>query len=287
MAKLIMLRGLPASGKSTWAKEQVEKSEGKTKRVNKDDLRAMIDSGKWSKKREKNILHVRDAMISIWLFEDYDVICDDTNLAQKHKQRLEELAYHRNAEFEIKDFDVPLFECIKRDSLREKSVGSEVITKMYYQFLFDKTNWTKPLKEIAPNVIIVDIDGTLSIRQNRSPFDASKYGEDLFNYNLWYLIKNQNIIFLSGREGTEEARKNTIDWLKKYTKIKSDDFYMSRLIMRKEGDNRKDSIIKAEIYDNEIEPYYNVIGVYDDRSQVVEMWRSKGLFCMQVNYGDF
>ena len=36
--KLIMTLGLPASGKSTWAKELVAKSGGQIKRVNKDDL---------------------------------------------------------------------------------------------------------------------------------------------------------------------------------------------------------------------------------------------------------
>lgn len=40
MPKLLVLKGLPASGKSTYAKELVNKG---WKRVNKDDLRAMID----------------------------------------------------------------------------------------------------------------------------------------------------------------------------------------------------------------------------------------------------
>ena len=44
--------------------------------------------------------------------------------------------------------------------------------------------------------------------------------------------------------------------------------------MRKTGDNRKDSIIKREIFENDIRPYYNIDYVLDDRNQVVEMWRS-------------
>ena len=50
-----MTKGLPASGKSTWAKLEVARSKGKTKRINKDDLRDMIDAGTWSKENEKNI----------------------------------------------------------------------------------------------------------------------------------------------------------------------------------------------------------------------------------------
>ena len=65
--KLIMTRGLPASGKSTWAKEQVIASGGRTKRVNKDDLRAMIDNSVWSKQNEKNILAVRDFITKHYL----------------------------------------------------------------------------------------------------------------------------------------------------------------------------------------------------------------------------
>jgi hypothetical protein len=57
--------------------------------------------------------------------------------------------------------------------------------------------------------------------------------------------------------------------------------------MRKTDDFRKDSIIKEEIYQNEIEGKYNVLCVLDDRNQVVEFWRAKGLVCFQVAPGDF
>jgi len=283
------MKGLPASGKSTWAKEQVEKGLGSVKRVNKDDLRAMTDGNKWSRGREKDIIKVRNALIHMWLEVGKDVIVDDTNLAPKHEKSLREIITLYDAEFIIEDFSkVPVFECIRRDALREKSVGSEVIVKMYYQFMYDKTNWTTPIKEPAPNAIICDLDGTLAIHQNRSPYDLSKVKEDAFNYNLWNLIKNQNVIFLSGREGTEQCRKDTIDWLKSYTDNKfGEEFYAERLFMRREGDQRNDSIIKAEIYDNEIEPHYNITAVFDDRDRIIDMWRQKGLFCMQVNYGSF
>ncbi len=147
-------------------------------------------------------------------------------------------------------------------------------------------SWTTPIK-FGSNAIIVDIDGTLAIHQGRSPYDLTKVSEDGFIYHLWYLIKDQNIIFLSGREGKEQVRKDTIEWLKKYTGIIHDDFYMDRLIMRTEGDQRNDAIIKAEIYDKIIEPHFNIIAVFDDRDRVVKMWRDKGLFTCQVNYGDF
>ena len=57
--------------------------------------------------------------------------------------------------------------------------------------------------------------------------------------------------------------------------------------MREEGDYRSDDIIKKEIYDEMILPYYNVIAVFDDRSKVVEMTRKLGLHTFQVADGDF
>jgi hypothetical protein len=57
--------------------------------------------------------------------------------------------------------------------------------------------------------------------------------------------------------------------------------------MRKADDYRKDSIIKKEIYDNDIFPRYNVLFVYDDRNQVVEMWRGLGVKVFQVELGNF
>ena len=57
--------------------------------------------------------------------------------------------------------------------------------------------------------------------------------------------------------------------------------------MRKKGDHRKDSIVKKELYEEHIKNRYEVLCVFDDRNQVVDMWREEGLLCCQVYYGDF
>jgi len=58
--------------------------------------------------------------------------------------------------------------------------------------------------------------------------------------------------------------------------------------MRASDDNRKDAIIKKEIYHKYIEPNYNINAVFDDRNQVVDIWRLElGLPCYQVFYGNF
>ena len=85
MKKVYLTKGLPGSGKSTWAKEMVSKNPNSYKRVNKDDLRAMLDNGKHSEDAEKFILNVRDSIILLALENGKHVIVDDTNLAKNTK----------------------------------------------------------------------------------------------------------------------------------------------------------------------------------------------------------
>jgi adenylate kinase family enzyme len=61
MNTILILQGLPGSGKSTHAKILVAK--GGWTRVNKDDLRSMLHNAKWSKGNEKLVLSVRDSVI--------------------------------------------------------------------------------------------------------------------------------------------------------------------------------------------------------------------------------
>lgn len=149
MADVIMTKGLPASGKSTWARSQVDANPGQYKRVNKDDLRAMLDNSQWSKKNERFVLHVRDTVIRAALERNYNVIVDDTNLAPKHETHIRRMVEAINAEtgshhqVVIKDFtDVPLETCVSRDAARTDPVGERVIRGMYNQFLKPPTEPT-------------------------------------------------------------------------------------------------------------------------------------------------
>lgn len=64
MKTVFMTVGLPASGKSTWARAKMAEHPGSYKRVNKDEIRAMIDDGKWSRDNEKFVLGVRDYVVA-------------------------------------------------------------------------------------------------------------------------------------------------------------------------------------------------------------------------------
>src|SRR5206468_11991987 len=85
-------RGIPASGKSTWTNERVRLGKGMVKRVNRDDLRAMIDASVYSKPNEAQINALRRIIISYYLESGCDVIVDDTNLTLKHVTELAEYA---------------------------------------------------------------------------------------------------------------------------------------------------------------------------------------------------
>lgn len=59
------------------------------------------------------------------------------------------------------------------------------------------------------------------------------------------------------------------------------------LYMRPTGDERRDDVVKKEIYERDIAGKYNVLFCMDDRQRCVDLWRSLGLVCFQVDYGDF
>lgn len=134
MKTIYLLKGLPASGKSTWAKQKVSENPN-IKRINKDDLRAMLDNSKWTPANEKFVLKIRDIMIKEALNSGYHAIVDDTNLHPKHEAQMRQLAKELGAKVEIVNFDTSLEECIKRDSERPNSVGKEVITSMYDRYI--------------------------------------------------------------------------------------------------------------------------------------------------------
>ena len=135
------------------------------------------------------------------------------------------------------------------------------------------------------NAIICDIDGTLAIRGKRGPFEHEKSNEDqVFEpvKNLLKIYKNQNyhILILTGRQ--ERFKDITIKWLQT-NNIEYDSIYF-----RETNDQRKDSIVKMDIYNTHIADVYNVEFILDDRDQVVDMWRNNlKLNCFQVNYGNF
>lgn len=287
MNKLIMMYGLPGSGKSSWAENYVKKSNGGAVRLNKDTMREQLfGSRTCTRSQEKKVLKARDNAINLFLSQGLDVIVDDTNLAPKHKERLSQLARENRAEFEIQDFShVSPRECIEADAQRTHSVGAHVINRMYQQFLY-KDPVQKSDVFFSTNSIIVDIDGTLADNKERSPFAWDKVEGDMPYFDIVKLVdtlsNDYRVIFVSGRD--EAARKGTEKWLSGYF----DWFDHGDLFMRPAGNTEPDEIIKERIYREFIEDQLPPVSfVLDDRNKVVEMWRRIGLRCLQVAPGEF
>ncbi|GAA2937992.1 NIF family HAD-type phosphatase [Microbacterium luteolum] len=137
-----------------------------------------------------------------------------------------------------------------------------------------------------PRAWIFDVDGTLALIGDRSPYDMRKVSIDTPNHPVVLAAQAfaahpdvDELIVVSGRD--ETARRATEAWLT------FNDVPFDRLLLRRTGDTRPDHIVKAEIYDSRIAPRFTVIGVVDDRRSVVKMWRSRGLVCFQVAEGNF
>lgn len=276
---LEVLQGLPGSGKTTHAKKLVQ--QGNWVRVNKDDLRAMMDESVHSKANEKRVIRTRNTIVIDALANGKNVVVDDTNLASTHVKDLSALAENFDANFHITFFDTPVEECIRRNAKREKPVPESVIWDMYNKYL------KKPEKKVEVNedldeCIIVDIDGTLAHISGDNPrniYDASRAMEDSLDDAVSNVVAMayQNgykvVIFTGRHSGHLEVTK---DWLKA-NGVNYDEIYS-----RQEGDKRPDTEIKEELYRKHIEGKYNVKYVIDDRPSVCRMWREIGLFTFQV-----
>ena len=297
MPTLTITRGLPGSGKTTWAKQQ-----GGHVRVNRDELRRMLHGEPlFTDRAERQVTLVQRAAIEALLRAGVNVICDDTNLRAKVVRELAELARACGAAVVIHDFtDVPVDECVTRDALRPEGerVGEDVIRGMFQRYLAGR-GLPLPVPALPPvppslhyeppagmpEAFLVDIDGTVAVMGARSPYDESRVHEDTPNEPVIRVVRalhaaGYRIVFCSGR--TDGSRESTAAWLAAHVGVPYE-----ALHMRAAGDQRKDSIVKAEIFEKHIRHAYRVVGVLDDRMQVVRMWRALGLTVLQVAEGDF
>lgn len=136
MNKIIICRGIPASGKSTWAKQWVLEDPEHRIRINQDDIRNML--GKyWVPSRENLVLYINNAIITKAVSLNYDIIIDNINLNPKNILYIEDIILLCNMKYiiEYKDFfDVPLSVCIERDKKRTNPIGEEVIKSFYNRY---------------------------------------------------------------------------------------------------------------------------------------------------------
>lgn len=304
--QVLVLRGIPASGKSTFARDLVaSRPYGTTLRINNDDLAAMF-FGAHSFTNHGDAKHVaalfHEARVSLLTtalsHSGVDlVIIDNTNLSVKTVKSLEQVALKLGADFVVDDqfLTVPLDLCLERDLSRAVPVTEPVIRKMAATAA-QLSPWvpaTPALSGVSvypndvslPSTVIVDIDGTLAIMDGRSPYDWHKVGQDRPNVSVVRLVKDllaagQHVTVMSGRDSA--CGVQTRAWLSEHVGEGLP------LFMRTENDNRRDDLVKYELFQKHIAGQFHVRFVLDDRDQVIHLWRRiLGLPTFQVADGAF
>lgn len=315
---LTVLRGLPGSGKTTYA--QREASEGEAVVLSRDSLRDMLHptghGGVLDGAEESIISDTLRAMAVRLLGEGKEVVIDATNLRDKYVREWLTLAHGRGHSIDIVDFRAePLETCLENNANRERQVPEHVIRDMHQRFIKGRDLVTnneeivrdvlagtpaKPELEPAPeydlalpDAYIWDLDGTLAIKHpDRDIYDGSKAYLDTVNHPVADVLEilhdlpvqggGPHRIYCTGRG--EWDRAVTEAWLERHFNF--DPAHGDLLLMR-QNKGRADWKEKLDLYNEHIRGKYNVLGVWDDRQQVVEMWRSLGLQVFQVAEGSF
>lgn len=301
MSTVYVMQGLPASGKSTAARELAATG---VLRFSLDDFRAMAGVGRetWTDDAERIMVGAMIASAKIALKAGRDVVIDNTHLVPRLPRMYRKEFSRLDVEFKVISLaDVSLDKCIMRDAERESGVGEAVIRKLHNTYvgagmhgwkLTDKWLNGMPYQHPTPYagdhdkpyVVLCDIDGTLALHEGvRGPYEYNRVAFDRPNENVVKVAQDLDdiygVIFMSGRE--HSCYQDTYDWLLE------NEFRDPTILMRKTGDKRPDYIVKQELFDAHIRGKYDVLCVLDDRNQVVDMWREMGLTCLQVAEGDF
>ena len=311
MKQIIITVGISGSGKSTWAKAFCQENPNWL-RINRDDIRksmlsvSLNEYHRWEKaaiNRIETLVSEQQKMLLInALTQNWHVVIDNTHLKLSYLNEYRKLLTEHFEEFKIeyKLFDTSLEESIERDKNRADVVGETIIKVQAEKLQILKKNFKFESEELRresfkvvqnealPRCVLVDIDGTVAQMQGRYAFDWHRVGEDLPKWPVIKTVKalknaGYAIVFFSGRD--EVCRADSMAWICNYFEWRTADF---QLFMRPAKDQRKDAVVKLELFNQHIFDQYFVELVIDDRQQVVDMWRRKlGLTCLQVDYGDF
>lgn len=300
MPRLVILRGVSGSGKSTWARSQ-----SGFVVVSRDAIRLMqfgSDGPDYYKvdkdvlrERENVVTVIQNGMISAALKAGRNVIVDNTNTEWKFVKEIAKIGYRHGAEIEVKVFDVQLERAIIRDKQRSlaggRYVGEAIIRKQHSRLQGTKDRTLEPAfvptpyhgTPGRPKAFLFDLDGTVyHMGDKRGPYDHNVDVDDP-DEKIIHIVRTMARelipIAMSGR--VTATRETTIKCLMR------DNVPFEHLFMRADGDFRPDNIIKAELFDNHVRDNFDVQFVLDDRNQVVDMWRKMEMTCLQVAEGDF
>lgn len=285
MAHVEILRGISGSGKSTYARTQTD-----ALIVSRDLIRHMFGAvGKTvlSPEKERLVTRIELDLIREALYRGQDVIVDNTNLNGQFAAPYAELAHTMGATFSEKLFGVDVNVAVGRTD-----VPDSVVYRQAAQFAKIKPivpRVPEPIRPIVmgedrPEVLIVDVDGTLAhINPDnpRDPYDGSRAHEDLGDETLVKAVNRlapYYVIYIVTGRGLRH-RPVTEEWLYNHC------VPYDHLWTRPDNDTSvPDAWVKYQIA-KEIARNHNIVGVFDDRERVVDMWRAAGIKTFDVGQG--
>lgn len=130
-----ILSGVPASGKTTWARNFIAQNPD-TKRINRDDLRMMFDNSRNTDGNENYVNNIKLSLIKSSIDLGKNLILDDTHCYMDHLSKIIDYIRiyandnHKNIKIELIDFQVDINDCIKRNKERDTNIKNSAIYHM-------------------------------------------------------------------------------------------------------------------------------------------------------------
>jgi predicted kinase len=315
--EMLLLSGLPASGKTTEADDWVAEDPTHRLRINWDDLRLELygPDWHWNRKDEEAMKKVSREICSAQLRQNISVVVDNTNLSERTRASWAQLGKELGATVTQQEVATPVAECVRRDRAREKRVGQAVIDRMALTYGF--IDWGNPEvyhpSACGKDFVVVDVDGTLADCEHRRHYVRPKHKSDCF-YNGCTPAQPVKVCSKCGvsfKKNWPAFFKECVNDLpiqpvldlvhllsKKYYILivsgrpmdlcgkATEDWLLKynvpylHLFMRDNGDSRDDTIVKKEIA--ELLPQERIAYVIDDRPKVLRMWQEFGLTTLAV-----
>lgn len=129
---LILLVGIPGSGKTTYAEEYIEVC-GNTLHLSSDKIRAELWGNEATQGDNNEVFSLMQSRAIDALNNGQSVIYDATNITRKDRSYIISIC-PKFVKIECHIVWAPIETCIERDAARERTVGKAVIDKMLKRF---------------------------------------------------------------------------------------------------------------------------------------------------------